>query len=133
MRKAAICWLCSGPFLLVYEKASAEMFKWVDNKGVIHISDFLPKHLKDYPNIITVTDRKEESRPADGESAQRDQGKPPQKTGRAAKGDKKRPQEIYAQNDYPEGREVCVSFPGGRVSLRGYDGERDISLTIRKH
>jgi hypothetical protein len=133
MRKAAICWLCSGLFLLAYEKASAEMFKWVDDKGIIHISDFLPKQLKDNPNIITITEKKEDSRLPDGDTFQKDQGKSFQKSGKAAKGDKKRPQEIYAQNDCPDGREVCISFPSGRVSLRGYDGERDIKLTFRKH
>jgi hypothetical protein len=133
MKKAAICWLCSGLFLLVYEKASAEMFKWVDDKGVIHISDFLPKHLKDNPNILNITDRRDESRPADGETAQKDQGKSPQKSGKKVKGDKKQSQEIYSQYDYPEGREVCISLPSGRVSLRGYEGERDINLNLRKH
>jgi hypothetical protein len=135
MKKAVICLLCLGLSLFIYGKAVAELYKWVDEKGIIHISDYLPKYLKNHPNIITISDRKANFLSEDSAFITQDpQGKTHFKTQstKTIRGDKTRKMEIYAEYDCPDGREVRISFPCGEVPLRDNEGEKNQSPAFRR-
>jgi hypothetical protein len=135
MKKSVICMVLAGLTLFVCQEVMAELFKWVDEKGVIHISDYLPKNLGDNPNIITISERKENIRQSDSVSANQDpQGKIQlnTKSSKTIWRDKNSKMEIYAGYDGPDRREVCISFPFSRIPFRDDERDKDKSPPLRK-
>jgi hypothetical protein len=134
MKKAIICLLWSGLILFVYQEAMAELFKWVDEKGITHISDCLPKYLKDNPNIITISDRRANFRPEGPAFADQDpQGKTHlnTKSSKTIWRDKNSKIQIYAGYDGAYWRELCISFPFGRIPFRDDEGNKDKGTVLQ--
>jgi hypothetical protein len=135
MKKAIICLLWSGLIFFVYQEALAELFKWVDEKGIIHISDCLPKYLKDNPNIITISDRRTNFRPeAPAFTNQDPQDKTTLdiKSSKVTRGNKDSKVEFYARGECPCCGEALYFFRGGRIPLRDYAGDLDQTAPLRK-
>jgi glutaredoxin len=129
MKKLVIFLVWFGLALFLYEGAMADLFRWVDEKGVIHITDYPSPNQK---NITALPAGKDDKKP---EGIKQD---PPEKTSVAVNTDKavkepKGPQvELYTTSWCPYCRQARNFFQSRRIPFTEFDVEKDKEAALRK-
>lgn len=135
MKKGVVLLLWSGLALCVYAEATADLYKWVDDRGEIHISDSPPPNQKN-KKIILLPAGKDEPRPEDpatqkNQNLQSTTG-PDLNTDKATKEPKSPQVELYTTSWCPYCRQARNFFQSRRIPFTEFDVEKDKEAALRK-
>jgi len=136
MRKSALFILCFGMFVMA-TFANAQMFKWVDDHGVVHLSDSPPpqgtKALVESESHANFKTKPSSDLPSAQKTPNSENGNAPT----AATEEQTKPQnitvELYTTSWCPYCKDARNFFRSRGISFSEYDIEKDEEAARRKN
>jgi glutaredoxin len=129
MKKALILFIWSGLSLFLCGDAMGDLFRWMDEKGVIHISDYPPPNQK---NVLPLASGKDEPNPAINRPDLPNNASLDNKTDKAINGPKTPRIELYTTSWCPYCRQARNFFQSRQIPFTEYDVEKDKDAALRK-
>ena len=134
MKRTVILWICLIPVLLFLSPARADLYQWVDDKGVIHIVDSPPLKLKKNEKMLSAPAEKDNAPSEDLTSAVSPDQKSKTATEPApvAQTTEKPQVELFTTSWCPYCRQARNFFQNRRIPFTEYDVEKDRDAALRK-
>jgi glutaredoxin len=119
----------SGLALVFGDSALAALFRWVDDKGIVHISDYAPSNQK---NVIPLSPDKEEPIQENNKSDSPGVSSPGANSDKSVKENQTPQIELFTTSWCPYCKQARNFFQSRGIPFTEYDIEKDTKAAARK-